>query len=152
MIHRIWVDIESGTYGDADNIRIIDIPEDQTELLQAFDDATDRVRTQMAETFGVKPGSRTQYPYSYARRTRITMQNFDDVILATREEAEKVLEAMNEIVANYHCVSVSDFKTLLGLQTSHMDEKVGWTSVQDVKIKQVRDGYVMEFPSPETMS
>lgn len=155
-MNRIWVDIESGTYGDAENIRIIDIPEDHTELLQAFDEATDRVRAQMAEAFGVRPGSRTQYSYGYsprtridARRTRITMQNFDDVILATREEAEKVLEGMNEIVAQYHCVSVSDFKALIGLQPSHMDEKVGWTSVQDVEIKQVRDGYVMQFPKPE---
>lgn len=151
-MHRIWVDIESGTYGDAENIRIIDVPENHTELLQAFDETTDRVRAQIAEAFGVKPGSKSQYSYAYTPRTRITMQNFDDVILSTREEAEKVLEAMNDVVAQYNCVSVSDFKAFIGLQPNYMDNKVGWTSVQDVKIKQVRDGYILQFPQPETMS
>lgn len=75
-----------------------------------------------------------------------------DFILSSRQEAELVLERMNDIIDSYEVVSVADLNELVGLPTSHVDNKWGWTYLADVDIRQVREGYLIDFPLPEPIS
>lgn len=76
----------------------------------------------------------------------------ENFILSSRQEAELVLERMNDIIDSYEIVSVADLNELVGLPTSHIDNKWGWTYLADVDIRQVREGYLIDFPLPEPIS
>ncbi len=82
-------------------------------------------------------------------RSRATREEF---ILSSREEAELVLERMNDIIDTYEIVSVADFNDLVGFPTSHVDNKWGWTFLGDVQIRQVREGYLIDLPQAEPIS
>jgi len=82
-------------------------------------------------------------------RVRHERENF---ILSSRQEAELVLERMNDIIDQYEVVSVADLNELVGLPTSHIDNKWGWSYLADVDIRQVREGYLIDFPLPEPIS
>lgn len=73
----------------------------------------------------------------------------DDFILSTREEAETVLERLNDIIDNYEVVSVGDLNELVGLPSSHVDNKWGWVFLGDVQIRQIREGYLIDLPPAE---
>lgn len=93
---------------------------------------------------------RTAPPINVTSRT--SRQSQDDVILESREEAELVLERMNDIIDSYEVTSVQDFKDLIGVQTNYMDAKWGWVYLGDVKIRQVREGYLIDLPPAEPIS
>lgn len=73
----------------------------------------------------------------------------DEFILSSREEAELVLERMNDIIDTYEVVSVADLNDLVGFPTSFVDNKWGWIYLGDVQIRQIREGYLIDLPSAE---
>ena len=75
-----------------------------------------------------------------------------EVIISSREEAELVLDRMNDILDSYEAVSLSDLYELVGLPSNaHVDNKWGWISLGGVPIRQVREGYLIEFPPMEPL-
>lgn len=77
----------------------------------------------------------------------------EDFILSSREEAEIVLERMNDIIDNYEVVSVADLNDLVGFPTNNsVDNKWGWLYLADVKVRQVREGYLIDFPPAEPIN
>ncbi len=82
---------------------------------------------------------------------RSSRHSRDDFILSSREEAELVLERMNDIVDTYEVASVADLKDLVGHPTNHVDNKWGWIYLGDVQIRQIREGYLIDFPPAEPM-
>lgn len=91
---------------------------------------------------------RSAPPVTSAPRTR----HQDDLILASREEAEAVLEGLIEIIDNFDAATVADLNELCGFPTSHIDNKWGWTALGTAAIRQVRDGYMLELPPPEPIN
>ena len=75
----------------------------------------------------------------------------DDIIVSTREEGELVLERMNDIIDGYDVVSVSDLYEMVGFPSTHTDYKWGWTHIGGASVKQVREGYLLDLPSPEPL-
>jgi len=94
-------------------------------------------------------GAVTRRPLHEPSHSKHERENF---ILSSRQEAELVLERMNDIIDSYEVVSVADLNELVGLPTSHIDNKWGWTYLADVDIRQVREGYLIDFPLPEPIS
>jgi hypothetical protein len=82
-------------------------------------------------------------PTGYSRRPQ------DAYILTTREEAELVIDQMNDIIDNYEVASVADLHATIGLNSTHVDEKWGWTYLGNIPIRQIRDGFLLELPMPE---
>lgn len=80
---------------------------------------------------------------------RVATYQRSEFLLSTREEADLVLERMTDILDNYDIVSVADLHDLVGLQSSHVDNKWGWTTLTNVQIRQVREGYLIDFPPAE---
>lgn len=73
----------------------------------------------------------------------------DTIIVASKTDAENVVEQLTEIVDKYELVSVADLNELLGLPSSHVDNKWGWTNISSVEIRQVREGWKITFPPLE---
>lgn len=83
------------------------------------------------------------------RGPRSSRMSRDDVVLSSREDAELVLERMNDIIETYGEATVSNLNELCGFPSSHVDEKWGWTYLGDVDVKQTRDGFLIDFTSPD---
>ena len=59
---------------------------------------------------------------------------------------------MNDIIDQFEVASVADLNDLVGFPTSYTDNKWGWIYLGDVQIRQVREGYLIDLPSPEPIT
>lgn len=76
----------------------------------------------------------------------------EEFIISSREDAEQVLERMNDIIDQYEVVSIADFNDLVGFPTSAVDNKWGWTFLGDVQVRQIREGYLIDLPPAEPIN
>lgn len=76
-------------------------------------------------------------------------QEVGDVILVNRDEAELVVERLIDIIDKYDVASVADLHDLVGLPTTYVDNKWGWSSLSNVGVRQIREGYLIDLPSVE---
>jgi hypothetical protein len=90
---------------------------------------------------------RPQQPPTYAPRGR--RQQISNIILASRAEAELVVERLGDIINQFDVATVADLHDLVGLPTTYVDNKWGWTSLTYVDIRQVREGYLIDLPEIE---
>ena len=81
---------------------------------------------------------------SYSRRS--SFLDFDTITFATRGEAETVLRAMDDIMADYHLVRVADLYDLAGLSCDYPGMDYGWTDIRSAEVVHVRDGYTIKLP------
>lgn len=78
-------------------------------------------------------------------------QGFDDVVLATRTEAESVLSRMYDLIDNYKMVTVAEFYSLVGISAEFTDENWGWRDLRSANIQHIRDGFRINLPKPEEL-
>jgi hypothetical protein len=98
------------------------------------------------QSMGHTPTARTLSPQA---RTR---HDFRDIVIASRQEADEVLERMYDILGKYGSVSVSDLYELTGIQSGHTDHKWGWVTLRGAKIARMRNqGYLLDLPIPEPL-
>lgn len=97
-------------------------------------------------------GSRREDPRDreISRRARANHE-FDDIILATRIEAEEVISRLFDIVNQYGEATVYDFYELVGITGNFTEKKWGWTDVRGTTWRKVRDGYRIELPPAESL-
>ena len=76
-------------------------------------------------------------------------QQFNDIVLTSRAEAELIIERMGDIIENYEYASISDLKHLIGERSNYVDKTWGWSSINFVDIRQIREGWLISFPSAE---
>lgn len=95
-----------------------------------------------ARSYPIDP-ARTAPSMAQYRPARLAQ---DDYVLASKEEAELVLEKMNDILDQYEVVTVGDLNELVGFNSTHVDHKWGWIVLDDVSIRQVRGGFLIDFP------
>lgn len=145
------------------------VPAARNMVSDAFHEAVDRTIYGEAAVRHRRhgPGSRVTYnnpisrPYSSDPRDprrmapsvepgpRRSRQRGADFILSSKEEAQLVLERMNDIIDTYDVVSIADLNELVGFPTSHVDNKWGWVFLGDVDIRQLREGYLIDLPPAE---
>lgn len=70
-------------------------------------------------------------------------------IFSSREDAERVLDAMSDFIESQGYISVATLEELIDVEPNHIGHRYGWKDLKDVKIHQVRDGWMVEFPKPE---
>lgn len=87
---------------------------------------------------------------SMNRRPRAS-HDFDDIIIASRVEADDVLNNLSNILERYEFVSVRDLYELVGEAFHHTDEKWGWTNLRDASVRRVSNGYLLNLPRPEAI-
>lgn len=84
-------------------------------------------------------------PRTISSRARASHE-FDEIVLATRGEAESVLDSLVELVNNYDVATVSDLYDLVGITGNFTDEKWGWFDLRSASIRPVRGGYLLNLP------
>jgi hypothetical protein len=72
-----------------------------------------------------------------------------DIILSSNEDAASVLSRLIEIVDQYQVASVADLHDLVGLPTTYIDNKWGWTDLRYSKVRQTREGFLLDLPAIE---
>jgi hypothetical protein len=87
-------------------------------------------------------------PMSARARSR---HDFDEIVLQSRPEAEEVIERMFDIVGRYDTATVADLYDLVGVRSSHVDHKWGWSDMRGAGVVRVRDGYLLELPDVQPM-
>lgn len=96
-----------------------------------------------------RPDDRPPMPRMLSRTSR-QRHNFDEIIINSRPEAEEVLDNMYTMLQQYESVSVADLYALTGIESSHTDQKWGWTDLRGAAVGRARGGgYVLELPDPE---
>lgn len=93
-----------------------------------------------------------RHPYEASRNNRSrpsTRYEINDLIFASGEEADKVLDQMRMIIDQYDFATVSDLNELCGLPSSHTDVKWGWSNLRYAQIRQMRTGFLIDFPPLE---
>jgi hypothetical protein len=81
----------------------------------------------------------------------VRTQDIDDILLATRVEAETVIDRMYDLLRDYEAVSVADLHSLVGWSSSYTDQKWGWTDLQGTDVRRTRDGYILILPKTVTL-
>ena len=87
---------------------------------------------------------RVRAGYGSQRRAGI---DYDDIVFDTRGDAESVLDAMHDIIAQYGTVSVADLYDLARVPNDNFTmNRYGWTSINGAQAVRVRDGYILKLP------
>lgn len=101
-----------------------------------------------------------RYSYSPDPRTRAnlpdqpsypTPRNQNSLILSSRDDADQVLEQMQNIIDKYDVASVADLRQLVGLDVQFTDNKWGWLSLRGATVSQIREGFLLELPPEEPL-
>lgn len=81
---------------------------------------------------------------SVARR-----EQYDEIILGTRDEAEDVITTLYDLIDSYEMATIADLYSQVGIPAKHTDEKWGWYDLRGANVKRVRMGYLIDLPKPE---
>lgn len=84
-------------------------------------------------------------PRGLSRQAR-TNHQFDEILLATRAEAETVIERLYDLVNEYELATVADLLELVGETPSYTDGKWGWDDMHGATVRRVREGYLLDLP------
>lgn len=76
----------------------------------------------------------------------------DDIVLSTRSEADALLEQLNDIIDTYDKASVADMYEILGVKADFTDNDWGWRYLGNVRIREFRDGFLVDFPPAEPIT
>jgi hypothetical protein len=90
-----------------------------------------------------------QQPTHYVGNRR--RQSVGDIILASRSEAEMIVERMTDIIDKYDVVSIADLYQMCGLPSTYIDNEWGWSSLQYIDVRQTREGYIIDLPAAEAL-
>jgi len=107
------------------------------------------------------PGDRVSYRsygqyYDDARRTttqravqRPMSFSYSDLIFDSRQDAQAVLNQMNDILYSYGFVRVADLMESAGVTGNpYTDNSYGWNSLNTAEVMITRDGWIIKLPRP----
>ena len=92
---------------------------------------------------------REQKRVSYRRYYSPPKPRDDVYILQSLEEAEEVLTQLRDILEKYGHVTVVDYKELVGVSSSYIENKCGWTDLSNAQIDQTVNGWTVVLPGPK---
>jgi hypothetical protein len=96
-------------------------------------------------TSSARPASTTR---SLSRKSR-AKHDFGELVIASRVEADEVLDRMYETLSRHEVVYVADLYEMTGIDSSHTDYKWGWTSLRGARVGRLRTGgYLLDLPEP----
>ena len=88
----------------------------------------------------------------YAETRSRTSYGFDDIVLESRGEAERVLTRMDELIDTYGFVTVADLYDLVGKSCNYTDNKYGWRNLSTAEPIRIRGGeYMLRLPKARTI-
>ena len=106
-------------------------------------------RSSTASRSGLVPMEGRPRP-ELSRRARAS-HDFDEIILATRVEADEVIDRLFDLVSKYETATVADLYDLVGISGNYTDDKWGWFDLRGAGVHRVRNGYLLDLPKPEPL-
>lgn len=76
----------------------------------------------------------------------VTRFDYEDIVYKSVNDANAVLDSMENILRRYGVVRVSDLYDLVGETVPHTAHHYGWTSLNRARVVPCRNGYAIEFP------
>lgn len=95
-----------------------------------------------------RSGGAREEPRNMSRRARAT-HDFDEIILASRVEADAVLDQLSYLIEKYETATVADLYEMVNLAKNFTDDKWGWSNMENASVSRVRNGYLLNLPAPE---
>ena len=81
-----------------------------------------------------------------------SVYSFDDIVVESRGEAERVLDILRDQIKEYGEATVADFFELVGVSgNGYTDRSYGWTNLDRAYITKVREGWLFIFPKCEEL-
>lgn len=78
--------------------------------------------------------------------------DFDEVLLDSKAEADEVLTQLFDYLEMYDAVSVADLYQLVGITSTPIDFKWGWTDLRGSGVTRIRGGqHLLDLPTPEPL-
>jgi hypothetical protein len=77
--------------------------------------------------------------------------SFEDIVLATRAEAEEVIDRLFELSEKYGQATVGDLYELVGITGNYTDDRWGWNDLRGSGVTRVRNGYLLDIQKPEPL-
>lgn len=74
-----------------------------------------------------------------------------EVVLDSKIDAQMVAEKLFELVEEYGIATVANLNDLLAQSSVYTDHKYGWTDLDSLVVRRVRDGYLLVLPPPEDL-
>ena len=74
--------------------------------------------------------------------------DIDNIVLATREEADIVLTRLEDYMVDYGQVTVGYLLELLDESGPYTAEYYGWRNLDRASVRRVRNGYSLDLPRP----
>lgn len=99
-----------------------------------------------------QPEPRRRYEDPVVSRGGRRPIDYGDILVTHKEDAERVVETLIEIVEQYGKASVAELLELLGQPSSHTETKWGWTELPFARTVQTRDGWLLDLPPVEPIS
>lgn len=104
-------------------------------------------------------GSMTTTRYTSMNQSPIRAPRFEsprlmkeELILVEKAEADLILERMSDILNEYEVVTISDLNEMLDRESSHVDNKWGWTDLRGASVEKIREGWIINFPPIEPIT
>lgn len=90
-------------------------------------------------------------PRPQLSRQARAQHDFQEIVFATRPEAETVYSRMLDLLEKYQTVSVRDFYDLVGAHSEYTDDNWGWTDLRGSDIRRVSGGYLILLPPTQVL-
>lgn len=79
--------------------------------------------------------------------------NFDELVIPTRHDAERVLENMYLVLDSYQRVTVAAFYSMLDISPDQTDNTWGWTDLMSSEVRRHSSGgYYIRLPRPSPLN
>lgn len=78
--------------------------------------------------------------------------NFDELIIPTKAIADATIDQMFTLLSQFEVVSVADLYDILSLSSDFTERQWGWTDLRGARAVRVREGYLLDLPSPIPLS
>lgn len=102
------------------------------------------------------PGTRYNYGNCYSSlnqpkqtaSTNYSGYGYDDPVVSSRGDAERILQEMAEIIREYDSASIADLYDLCGITGRPTDMNYGWTEMGGARSIRIPEGYLIQMPRP----
>ena len=89
---------------------------------------------------------------SFYDKTGVKERDIEPIVFDTREEAEKVLKNIGEIIDTYITVSVADVCDLCNVMPEHTDNILGWTTTNGMEIIEFENCCELHLPKAKPIN
>lgn len=72
--------------------------------------------------------------------------DYEDIVFATRGEAEAAKQQMIDVIDRYGMVTVGDLYEMADLTPPYTSQSYCWTDLHTAETQRVRDGYILKLP------